>query len=84
MGAADDLFEKMQRTKSGWTADDLDALFLGFGFTKREGGKHAIYVHKRDPLTLRAVVTRARSLPVGYVQKAVALVRRLKSLEGAL
>lgn len=72
----------MRRSKSGWTARDLDQLYAAFGFEKREGGKHVIYSHP-DHADLYATVTRHRSLPKGYVQFAVKLIDSLKAREGA-
>jgi hypothetical protein len=80
MTAAEKLFEQMSRSKTGWKQSDLDTLYLGFGFTKREGGKHTIYAHPKYP-HLREQVTRARDLPIGYVRDALKRIRELKSLE---
>jgi hypothetical protein len=81
VAAADDLFDQMCRTKAGWTMQDLDTLYLGFGFGKREGGKHVVYRHP-EHMDLRATVTRARHLPTGYIQHAVKLIRQLKAYGG--
>jgi hypothetical protein len=80
MSAADDLFERMSRSKSGWGQRDLETLYLGFGFRKREGRKHCVYSHPRHP-ALRATVARSKELPVGYIQTALSLIRQLRSLE---
>ena len=80
MSAADDLFEQMSRSKAGWTAEDLETLYRGFGFSRREGGKHVVYSHPVHR-ELRATVTRSKSLPVGYIQTALKLVRRLRELQ---
>jgi len=70
----------MRESKAGWTADDLNTLYLGFGFDSRKGGKHTVYSHPRFP-ELRATVTRHRSLPIGYIQTAIKLIDQLKELE---
>jgi hypothetical protein len=80
MSAADDLFERMSRSKAGWGQRDLETLYLGFGFTKREGGKHCVYSHPAHPM-LRATVARTRELPVGYIQTAISLIRQLRELQ---
>ena len=80
MDEAQKLFERMTRSKSGWKARDLEALYLGFGFQKREGGKHVVYSHPEFP-QLRATVTRARNLPRGYVQTALSLINELRRLK---
>ena len=80
--AAETLLEKMRRTKSGWGSDDLRTLYLGFGFDRREGGKHEVYIHTEFP-ELRATVARQSELPVGYVQHAISLINRLQTLRGS-
>lgn len=80
MSGALKLLEQMTRSKAGWKAKDLDALYLGFGFVKREGGKHVVYSHPEFP-QLRATVTRARNLPHGYVQEALSLIKELSRLK---
>lgn len=86
MTSADELLERMRRSKSGWRYGDLHTLYRGFGFDTREGGKHTLYVHPDHP-DLRATVTRARDLPKGYVSYAVSLVdellRRQRTSEGS-
>ena len=81
MGAADELLERMTRSKAGWKAGDLETLYCGFGFEKREGGSHTVYFHRKHR-QLMATVTRSRQLPVGYVQCALKLISQLKCLEG--
>jgi hypothetical protein len=78
----DDLYARMQRTKSGWGQKDLEQLYLSFGFDKREGGNHTVYSHKADLSVLRATVARHNSLPTGYVRTAIKLITYLKTLEG--
>ena len=79
--AAGKLRARMARTKAGWTADDLDRLYLGYGFRVREGGKHRVYSHPRFP-ELRATVSRASPLAVGYIETALELLNRLDALLG--
>jgi len=80
MSSVEHLLEKMRRSKAGWTCDDLERLYLGLGFKMREGGKHRLYIHPRFP-ELRATVTRARSMPKGYINYALHLAKRLKEME---
>lgn len=80
MSQADKLFERMRNSKSGWRADDLHTLYIGFGFEFRHGGKHTIYIHHEFP-ELRATVARHRSLAIGYIQHAISLIERLKRLK---
>jgi len=71
----------MRRTKHGWGCNDLHTLYLGFGFSHREGGKHRVYIH-REYTELRATVARQNQLPAAYVRHAVALIDRLVLLQG--
>lgn len=82
MSSAEKLLARMRESKSGWGFSDLDSLYVGFGFRKREGGKHTIYIHPKFP-RLRATVARHRSLPVGYIEHAINLIDELNSFEGA-
>lgn len=77
-----DLLERMVRSKAGWGWADLDRLYTSFGFDKREGGKHTVYSHPSDRRTLRATVARHGSIPTGYVQTAIKLIRHLQALQG--
>lgn len=78
----DSLLARMMRSKSGWGPNDLERLYLSYGFEKREGAKHTVYTHKADPLNLRATVARHSNLPKGYTQTAIRLIRRLAEIEG--
>jgi predicted RNA binding protein YcfA (HicA-like mRNA interferase family) len=77
----DGLLARMLRTEHGWGADDLDRLYVSFGFRKRQGGSHTIYIHDADPMTLRATVARHSTLPIGYIQTAIRLIRLLRTRE---
>lgn len=70
------LLERMRLTKYGWGADDMDALLTGFGFERREGGKHIVYAHPEFP-ELRQTVSRQRNLPPGYAQSTVKIIEHL-------
>jgi hypothetical protein len=74
------LLESMRRSKGGWSADDLEKLYVGLGFEFREGGKHRVYIHPKFP-ELRATVTRSRSLAKGYIEHALHLAKRLEEME---
>jgi len=77
--AANEILQTMRRTKYGWGMQDLHSLYLGFGFSCREGAKHRVYIHGEFP-QLRATVARQNSLPPGYAQRAVKLVDELDRL----
>lgn len=79
-GGAEKLLARMRGSKAGWTADDLDRLYKGYGVHSKQGGKYTLYIHPRFP-ELRATVTRHRSLPIGYVQTAIRQIERLIELE---
>lgn len=80
MSKGDRLLEKMRRSKAGWKFNDLESLYIKFGFEKYEGSKHTMYIHPDFP-ELRATVTRHSSLAIGYIQFAIKLIDRLKELK---
>lgn len=82
MGGNERLLAAMRRSKTGWGWDDLDRLYKSFGFARREGRKHTIYVLPQCP-DLRAVVARHRSLPIGYISTAIRLIDKVKALGSA-
>ncbi len=77
--AARRLRETMGKSKSGWGQNDLDALYIGYGFVLRQGGKHRFYSHPDFP-QLHATVSRQNDLPPGYVQSALKLIAELERL----
>jgi predicted RNA binding protein YcfA (HicA-like mRNA interferase family) len=77
-----DLLERMRRSKAGWHERDLQRLYEGFGFERREGGSHVLYVHPKYR-TLRATVSRSSHLKISYFSTAVALIDTLLELEAA-
>lgn len=60
--------------------DDLQTLYVGFGFECKEGRGHTIYIHPEYP-ELRATVARHRSLAIGYIQTAISLIEKLQELK---
>jgi predicted RNA binding protein YcfA (HicA-like mRNA interferase family) len=73
------LLEKMRRSKSNWTREDLIRLYDSFGFTITHGGSHDIVKHP-DFHELRATLPRHKFLAKGYVEYAVKLIDRLFEL----
>jgi len=76
------LLTRMRRTAAGWTFTDLDRLYAGFGFVRRDGGAHTVYRHPDHP-SLRAVVPRHRGSKSWVVRDAVQLVDELLRCEKA-
>ena len=81
MSKAEKLLNKMRTSKAGWSFEDLEVLYTGFGFEKREGGKHTVYIHPDFP-ELRATVARHRTLAAGYIQHAISLIDQLNQQKG--
>ena len=77
-----DLLERMRRSKTGWTAGDLERLYVGFGFRWREGHKHRFYVHPRHPDLYTTVTRSSHRVAPGYVQTAVRLIDNLQRRGG--
>lgn len=81
MPEGDKLLEKMRRSKAGWKFNDIERLYISFGFEKHEGVNHTLFIHP-DFLELRASVARHRNLAIGYIQYAIKLIEKLKKLKG--
>lgn len=79
MSAAEKILKKMQASKIGWGARDFNRLYLGFGFLRKEGGCHTLYIHPEFPI-LRATVARHSELPSGYAQHAIKCIGELNRL----
>ena len=73
------LLKRMKETKSGWGEKDLETVYLGYGFTFRDGAKHRVYSHPRFP-QLHDAVSRQRDLPPGYAATALKLIAELEAL----
>ncbi len=80
MDEAEKLLERMRATPFGWKDRDLESLYLGFGFERRDGSNHRIYWHPHHP-ELYAVVPRHRQVKGHYVIIAIRHILRLKELE---
>ena len=80
MSSAEKLLARMMASKADWGEDDLHQLYLGFGFQYKAGAKHNFYFHPTHR-GLYATVSRQKSLPTGYIQHAIKLIRQLKQLE---
>lgn len=76
---AEKLLKRMRRSKAGWTRRDLDALYLGFGFVIRPGGKHDVVKHPDYP-HLRTTLSRGSALAKGYISFAIKLIDDLNLL----
>ncbi|UPT75292.1 MAG: hypothetical protein M0D55_06230 [Elusimicrobiota bacterium] len=73
------LREDMKNNKSGWGQDDLHAIYTGFGFELRQGGKHRFYSHPAFP-QLHDSVSRQNDLPPGYASSALKNIAELERL----
>ncbi len=73
------LLDRMKDTKSGWGEKDLETVYLGYGFTYRDGAKHRMYTHPLFP-QLHTTVSRQRDLPPGYAVDAVKLIAEAEAL----
>lgn len=78
---SDKLLERMRNSKSGWTRNDLDALYTGFGFViKNSSGPHDMVVHPEFPI-LVTYLPRHRRLAIYIVDQAIHMIERLQILE---
>ena len=80
MDERDKLLQRARQSVHGWRLDDLDALYLSFGFEYKEGGSHRIYFHPAHP-DLVAPVPRHRDVKAVYVRLAIRLIAKLREIE---
>ena len=80
MDKAEKLLAKMRASLADWSAQDIEDLYVGFGFRFEEGKAHRKYYHPKYPQLL-ATVARHTKLAKGYVRTAVRLIHHLKQLE---
>jgi hypothetical protein len=74
------LLERMRRSKGGWTREDLDTLYRGFGFEIRHRTNHDVVTHSKYP-QLRETLPRHRTVKKYLVQRAVKLIDKLLALQ---
>lgn len=75
------LLERMRASKSGWTRNHLDRLYIGFGFIIKEGRSPHDKVYHPDYPFLITFVPRHRKLLEVYVSQAIKLIDRLTELQ---
>ena len=63
----------MRGSAVGWTRNDLEALYKGFGFAIRTGGSHDIATHCKYP-DLRGTLPNHKDFAQAYIRDAVKLV----------
>ncbi len=74
------LLERMKQSKTGWKRQDLDKLYVGFGFIIQHGSNHDIVKHPQYP-QLRTTLPRHNYLARGYVDYAIKLVDTLIEMQ---
>lgn len=67
------LFEKEKTTQNGWSRQEIDRLYIGFGFIIRHGRSHDIVSHPNNP-NLRETLPRHRDVKPVYVRRAIKLI----------
>lgn len=73
------LLPAMSRSTSGWSAQHVETLLMGFGFSERDSGAHTFYRHPVHP-ELALAVPRSRRLRPCLVADAVRLVARVLAI----
>jgi len=77
---AQKLLERMKQSKAGWKRQNLDKLYIGFGFIINHGSSHDIVKHPDFP-QLRATLPRHNYLARGYVEYAIKLIDKLLEMQ---
>ena len=79
--AARRLLERMKDNSAGWHPQDFHTLYLGFGFTIRNGAKHDIFIHPDFPQIRDSIPRHAKELSNGYAKDAVKNIEALIELQ---
>ena len=74
---AEKLLERMRKSKSGWTSQDLVRLYRGFGFEIRNGRRHDVVSHPDHP-SLRQTLPRRLKGSTPYVSEAIKMIDNMK------
>ncbi len=74
---AEKLLERMRKSKSGWTSNDLIRLYRGFGFDIRNGSRHYVITHSVYP-SLRATLPRRLKDSTPYVSEAIKMIDKME------
>ncbi len=74
--SAEKLFEKAKITQNGWKRQEIDRLYLGFGFIIRSGRNHDIVSHPDYPYLRETLPRHVKIKPI-YVRQAVKLISTL-------
>ncbi len=74
---AEKLLERMRKSKSGWTSNDLIRLYRGFGFDIRSGSRHYVITHSAYP-SLRATLSRRLKDSTPYVSEAIKMIDKME------
>ncbi len=75
--AAQKLLERMRASPYGWGQNDFDGLLTGFGFRRKEGKKHRVYIHP-DFRELSISIPRHNELKPCYARDTLKLIDELK------
>ena len=59
---AEKLLERMRKSKSGWSSQDLIRLYRGFGFEIRNGSSHDVITHPAYPYSPADFTSQAEEL----------------------
>lgn len=80
MGKAKKRLAEMRRSKTGWKASDLNALYTAYGF-ERLGGIHDKYCHPALPGQFGTVTRSSGEIHELYVRRAIELIDALERHE---
>lgn len=80
MPGSDDLLRRARTSKGCWREQELERLYLSFGFEKERGKKHIKFWHPKYPQLYATVTRSSGELPTGYITKAVHLIDAAQTL----
>lgn len=77
------ILESMRRRHAGWSGNDFDRLYAGFGFAKIQGKRHTIYKHPIHGDLWVAITRSSGELSQAYAREALKTIGELKKRNAA-
>jgi len=83
MAKRDKLLAKAHQSQKGWTRDEVQRLYLAWGFQVHEGGSHTKYTHPKYPDLFNFVTRSSGIISPDYVEQAIWAIEKLIEREAS-
>ncbi|MGH2516397.1 MAG: hypothetical protein ACRDHP_12145 [Ktedonobacterales bacterium] len=77
MAKREKLLAKANQSQKGWTRDDVQRLYLAWGFQIHEGSNHTKYIHPKYPDLFNLVTRSSGIISPAYVTDAIWAIEEL-------